>query len=181
MSFPSPRSSSPDHLSVHLDLFICICSTWISPCLHLVSLSVPERQLAGFILCTYFSPSAHPTLPLCMCRITSLSWPELDASGLSISAPLPVFITPPACSLPPWLQLRAARLHRASSSSCSCSSSHSEDSASPAAGPSTVGWKTLQLSKCASGFLPRFKYSNKFPQHATFQPIFYGFFIILHE
>lgn len=80
MSFPSPRSSS---LSVHLDLFICICSTWISPCLHLVSISVPERQPAGFMLCTYFSPSAHPTLRLC---ITSLSWPELDASRLSISS-----------------------------------------------------------------------------------------------
>lgn len=82
----SPCSSSPDHSSLHLDLLIWICSTWNSPCLHLVSLSVPERQLAELILCIYFSPSPPPTLPLCMPCITSLSWPELNASGLSISS-----------------------------------------------------------------------------------------------
>lgn len=51
------------HLSISLDGFICACylgSYWISLCLHLVSVSVtvPERLLAEFTLCIYFSPSS---------------------------------------------------------------------------------------------------------------------------
>lgn len=47
--------------------------------------------------------------------------------------------------------------------------------------PSTAVWKMLQLSKYTPGSLPRFKYSSKSPRYAELQPIFYGFFIILHE
>lgn len=89
------------HLSISLDGFICACylgSYWISLCLHLVSVSVtvPERLLAEFMLCIYFSPPPHPPLHPCMPFIPSLSWPKLDTSECIISSSAACFYHTPS-------------------------------------------------------------------------------------
>lgn len=97
--FPGPLEPPPGFID--LDLLYLEFSLF-TPCFPP---SLKDKR-AEFILCIYFSPSPHPTHSLCMPCITSLSWPELNASELSSSSSWAGFYHTPS---PPPSSLTAAK------------------------------------------------------------------------